>query len=39
MNRAFKKISLVFAAGCSGGLINSLAVWLFGAAGITSALV
>lgn len=38
MNRAFKKISLVFTAGCSGGLINSLAVWLFGIAGITSAL-
>ncbi len=32
-----KKISLVFSAGSKGGLINSLAVWLFGAAGITLA--
>ena len=33
-----KKMSLVFAAGCLGGLLNSLAVWIFGEAGITSAL-
>jgi hypothetical protein len=33
-----KKISLVFAAGCLGGLINSLAVWIFGEIGITSAI-
>jgi hypothetical protein len=32
------KLSLVFAAGCLGGLVNSLAVWLFGDIGITSAL-
>lgn len=32
-----KKISLVFFAGCLGGFANSIAVWLFGAIGITSA--
>lgn len=32
-----KKLSLVFAAGCLGGLLNSLAVWIFGEVGITSA--
>jgi hypothetical protein len=32
------KLSLVFAAGCLGGLVNSLAVWIFGVIGITSAL-
>jgi len=33
-----RKITLVFVAGCLGGLINSLAVWMFGAFGITAAL-
>lgn len=33
-----KKLSLVFAAGCFGGLLNSLAVWIFGIMGISSAL-
>jgi len=28
---------MVFAAGCPGGLINSLTVWGFGRAGITAA--
>ena len=32
------KISMVFAAGCLGGLVNSLAVWLFGMYGITAAI-
>jgi hypothetical protein len=32
-----RKISLVFAAGVLGGLINSLAVWIFGEFGITAA--
>ena len=32
-----KKLTLVFSAGCLGGLTNSLAVWFFGIAGITSA--
>jgi hypothetical protein len=32
------KLSLVFAAGCLGGLFNSLVVWFFGEFGVTSAL-
>ena len=35
---AWKKVSLAFAAGCLGGLINSLVVWLCGAVGITQLL-
>jgi hypothetical protein len=31
-----KKLLILFAAGCLGGLINSIAVWLFGQLGITS---
>jgi hypothetical protein len=31
-----KKILVYFAAGCLGGLANSLAVWAFGAYGITN---
>jgi hypothetical protein len=38
MNNATKKMSLAFAAGCFGGLLNSLAVWIFGELGITTAL-
>jgi hypothetical protein len=38
MNNLAKKLSFVFAAGCLGGLLNSLAVWIFGVIGITSAL-
>ena len=38
MNNSAKNFSLVFAAGCFGGLLNSLAVWLFGELGITTAL-
>lgn len=34
----WKNISLAYAAGCLGGLANSLAVWLFGALGISQAL-
>jgi hypothetical protein len=37
MNNLARKISLVFAAGVLGGLINSLAVWIFGEFGITAA--
>ncbi len=33
-----RSASLAFAGGCFGGLVNSLAVWIFGAAGITAAL-
>ena len=32
------KLSLVFAAGCLGGLVNSLAVWIAGETGITALL-
>jgi hypothetical protein len=32
------KLSVVFAAGCLGGLVNSLAVWIFGVLGITATL-
>jgi hypothetical protein len=38
MRNLVKKASLVFAAGCLGALLNSLAVWLFGDLGITAAL-
>lgn len=38
MSNLARKISLVFAAGCLGGLVNSLAVWIFGEFGITAAL-
>lgn len=37
MNTLARKISLVFAAGVLGGLVNSLAVWAFGDFGITAA--
>lgn len=33
-----RKLSLVFAAGALGGLVNSLAVWAFGLLGLTTAL-
>jgi len=36
MSSFAKKITLVFAAGCLGALLNSLAVWLGGELGITS---
>jgi hypothetical protein len=38
MNNIAKKLCLVFSAGCLGGLLNSLVVWLLGDIGITSAL-
>ena len=38
MDNMARKLTLVFAAGCLGGLINSLAVWIFGELGITTAL-
>jgi len=38
MKRFSIKLSLVFASGCLGGLINSLAVWFLGERGITGAL-
>lgn len=33
-----KNSSLAFTAGCLGGLVNSVVVWLFGALGISQAL-
>lgn len=33
-----KKMSLTFTAGCIGGFMNGIAVWLFGLLGITTAL-
>ena len=38
MSRWLQKLSLYFAAGSLGGLINSLAVWASGAYGISAAL-
>ena len=38
MINLFRTVSLVFAAGCFGGLVNSLAVWFLGDVGINAAL-
>jgi len=38
MNLSMKNLSLVFVAGLWGGLLNCLAVWLFGWLGISQAL-
>lgn len=38
MRDFLKDASLAFTAGCLGGLTNSIAVWVFGAVGITTAL-
>lgn len=38
MKRLAKRFTVVFAAGCLGGMANSIAVWLSGAYGITKAL-
>jgi hypothetical protein len=38
MDNLAKNFTLAFAAGCFGGLLNSLAVWIFGELGITTAL-
>jgi hypothetical protein len=38
MSRWLRKISLHFAAGSLGGLVNSIVLWLFGAYGINAAL-
>ena len=37
MGNLAKKITMVFGAGCLGGLANSLALWIFGVFGITQA--
>lgn len=33
-----KKLSLIFAAGCFGGLVKGVVAWLFGAAGLNALL-
>ena len=38
MKKLAKRLTVIFAAGCLGGLANSLAVWLFGAYGVTKTL-
>lgn len=38
MNAILRSMSLTYAAGSIGGLVNSLAVWGFGVLGITTAL-
>ena len=38
MENPARKLSMVFGAGCLGGLVNSLAVWLSGLYGISAAL-
>lgn len=37
MQRLLSRALIVFAAGCFGGLVNSLAVWAFGMLGVTAA--
>jgi hypothetical protein len=37
MKNLAKQLTLFFSAGCLGALANSLALWLFGALGITAA--
>ena len=37
MKKIIHKLTGVFSSGCFGGLVNSLAVWFFGAIGITAA--
>lgn len=38
MNRVIRQLSLIYAAGTVGALVNSIALWLFGVGGITAAL-
>lgn len=38
MHAFIAKLGICFAAGCVGGLMNTLAVWVFGLYGITTAL-
>ena len=38
MKDVLRQVSLTYAAGSVGALVNSLAVWVFGVAGITTAL-
>ncbi len=38
MDKFFKKISLIFAAGSFGGLVKAVVAWFFGAAGLNALL-
>ena len=38
MKQPLSKLSAVFAAGCFGGLVNSLIVWICGEAGLSASL-
>lgn len=38
MKRLLRKSTILFSAGCLGGIVNSLVVWIFGAKGITASL-
>ena len=38
MKRLSRRLSLVFASGCVGGLLNSVVLWLLGSKGITGKL-
>jgi len=38
MKRFVRKLSILFSAGCVGGAVNSLAIWLFGAYGLSASL-
>lgn len=38
MDKILRRVSMVFSAGCAGGLANSITVWLFGLSGVTIAL-
>ena len=38
MKKLAKRLTVIFAAGCLGGLANSLVVWQFGAYGVTKSL-
>jgi hypothetical protein len=38
MKDSLRDATMVFSAGCLGGLANSIAVWVFGVIGITTAL-
>jgi len=38
MGSFFKKLSLIFAAGCFGGFVKGMVAWLFGASGVNALL-
>ncbi|MBW1859231.1 MAG: hypothetical protein JRI70_03930 [Deltaproteobacteria bacterium] len=36
MNKLARRLTMVFSAGCFGGLVNSLTLWFLGAYGVTA---